>query len=164
MTKTTARSWRVKLNTFSRTGVDIKQGLQAHRDGEEKQEPSSKAIQPQTSGAPAKSNQITFIVTWFDLAGAPEVLGWMALDDSSCFFSPSPWACKSFNVWGKRSKKENNDKNTAITVVTRCFVIFMLCDTQVSLVDFELQAIDIKICGGGSPHIPQNKASLLNLD
>ncbi len=67
MTKTTARSWRVKLNTFSRTGVDIKQGLQAHRDGEEKQEPSSKAIQPQTSGAPAKSNQITFIVTWFDL-------------------------------------------------------------------------------------------------
>lgn len=54
MTKTTARSWRVNLNTFSRTGVDIKQTLRAHGDGEEKQEPSAKAIEPQTSGAPVK--------------------------------------------------------------------------------------------------------------
>ncbi len=32
--------------------------LQTHGDGEKKQELSSKAIQPKTSGAPAKSNQI----------------------------------------------------------------------------------------------------------
>jgi len=50
MTKTTARSRRVNLNTFSRTGADIKQSLRANRDGEEKQEPSAKAIEPQTSG------------------------------------------------------------------------------------------------------------------
>lgn len=55
MTKTAARSWRVNINPFSRTGADIKQSLQAHGDWEEKQEPSAKAIQPQTSGAPAKS-------------------------------------------------------------------------------------------------------------
>ncbi len=46
-------------------------------------------------------------------------------------------------------KRKTMTKTLQITVVTRCFVIFMLCDTQVSLVDFELQAIDIKICGGG---------------
>lgn len=54
MTKTTARSRRVNLNTFSRSGADIKQSLRAHGDAEEKQEPSAKAIEPQTSGAPAK--------------------------------------------------------------------------------------------------------------